>query len=415
MIESSASARNISNGDSTVHFSPERALEAIDDRWGLLVLQRAIFQNASQFDDFRSIVGITEDVLDARLTALTGAGLLQREPGVGEGHSPSFHLTVRGRSIEPVILALSSWRDSWTTTSPASPAAAPSVAPSAATFSAVVDSRAPIQLASESPIRNVTPIRPDVQQVKTRSGPGPLSASQSRAQIEINLLGGFSMRIGGENLFSVSTSSQRLIGFLGVHSGSVPRTVMAARLWPDASEVNAGVSLRSALSRLDSASRTAVLSSPVGLSLQPAVSVDFREARSLASRLAQTPDSDNAGDLDGAATTLLSADIFPDLFEEWAVSEADDWRHRRVNALETQSERLLEIHRLADAAVAARAAIRAEPLRESPYAILIRTHLAAGNQSQALKVFDAYSTLLSADLQLEPTVLLTRLVADIRR
>ncbi|MBC7518853.1 MAG: winged helix-turn-helix transcriptional regulator [Microbacteriaceae bacterium] len=364
----------ISVGDSRVHFSPERALEAIDDRWGLLVLQRAIFQNAHSFEDFRAIVGISVDVLDARLTALAGAGLLERVPGVNVGESASFYLTARGRTIEPVILALSSWRDSWTETP------------------------------EDEVVAHLT-MHPETE----------MSGQKLSPQIEVNLLGGFSIRIGGESLFSVSLSSQRLIGFLGAHSHPVPRAMMATRLWPDASEVNAGVSLRSALSRLDSASRTAVLSSPGGLSLQPSVSVDLRDARLLASRLMKSANITQPLDLDDTATALLSADIFPDLYEAWAIDEADDWRHRRVNALERQAERLLETDRWADAAHAARAAIKAEPLRESPYAILIRTHLAEGNQSQALRVFDLYSALLSTDLQLRPTVLLSRLVQDIRR
>lgn len=403
MSESSASARKLPTPlDSRVHFSPERALEAIDDRWGLLVLQRAIFQNAQQFDEFRSIVGISEDVLDARLTALTGAGLLDRETGADPDGPPSFHLTARGRSIEPVILALASWRDSWS-------------APAPGQIGTVthIDAHAPID--TLPPVITNGPDRANTHRPQPKSLGRQQAAAKSGAQIEISLLGGFSMRIGGENLFSVSSSSQRLISFLGMHSNPVSRSVMAARLWPDVSEVNAGVSLRSALSRLDSASRTAVLSSPVGLSLQPAVAVDFQDARLLATRLSQSMGLADVNDLDEKATALLSADLFPDLYEEWAVAEADDWRHRRVNALEKQSEHLFDANRLADAAGAARAAIRAEPLRESPYAILIRTHLAAGNQSQALQVFDHYSSLLSADLQLEPTILLSQLIANIRR
>jgi DNA-binding SARP family transcriptional activator len=56
------------------------------------------------------------------------------------------------------------------------------------------------------------------------------------------------------------------------------------------------------------------------------------------------------------------------------------------------------------------AAVRADPLRESAHAALIRVHLAEHNQSEALREFKRYQDLLRAELNIEPTAQLHRLV-----
>jgi DNA-binding SARP family transcriptional activator len=72
--------------------------------------------------------------------------------------------------------------------------------------------------------------------------------------------------------------------------------------------------------------------------------------------------------------------------------------------------RLVDVGRWGEAANAAGAAVRADPLRESAHATLIKVHLAEGNQSEAVREFTSYRVLLHADLGLEPTPQLCRLV-----
>jgi len=76
---------------------------------------------------------------------------------------------------------------------------------------------------------------------------------------------------------------------------------------------------------------------------------------------------------------------------------------------------LADLGRLGEAAGAARAAMKVEPLRESSHASLIRVHLAEGNQSEALRVYERYRVLLNDVLGLEPTERLSDLVASIQR
>ena len=132
-------------------------------------------------------------------------------------------------------------------------------------------------------------------------------------------------------------------------------------------------------------------------------------------RTASSGRSRHPDDLTLEAIATLSQELLPDWFDDWVVAEAEDWRQLRVNALETLAQLLIREDRLGEAAGAARAAIRVDPLRESGYAALINVHLAQGNQSEALQVFNRYSELLSTALGLEPTGHLSALIDPIRR
>jgi DNA-binding SARP family transcriptional activator len=84
-----------------------------------------------------------------------------------------------------------------------------------------------------------------------------------------------------------------------------------------------------------------------------------------------------------------------------------------VHALEALAGRLTQAQRFGEAAAAASVAVRADPLRESACAALVRVHLAEGNQSDALDEFHRYRNLIRTELALEPTPLLGDLVRDL--
>ncbi|MDQ6927751.1 MAG: SARP family transcriptional regulator [Actinomycetota bacterium] len=233
-------------------------------------------------------------------------------------------------------------------------------------------------------------------------------------KIEISLLGTFGVRVGGEILDGVSMGSQRLLAFLALRDRAVDRIALAGSMWPRASDHRAGASLRSAISRLDDGSREAILVASAGLRLAALVGVDLRDSQALAHRILQPGATSTEADLSSAAVGALSGELLPDWYDDWVLLEAEDWRQLRVSALEEQARLLTAAGRLAGAAGAARAAMRAEPLRETAHASLVRVHMAEGNQSEALRVFDRYRTLLVNELGLEPTTLLEELVAGIQ-
>jgi DNA-binding SARP family transcriptional activator len=230
--------------------------------------------------------------------------------------------------------------------------------------------------------------------------------------LHVSLLGSFQLSAAAGPI-SLPVGSQHLLAFLALRDRTVTRSAIAGTLWPDVSEAHAFASLRSALSRLDAVTRGAVEVRSVALALAPTVAVDIRESRALAHRLL-TLDPLRDGDLSADAIRALSSDLLPDWYDDWAVLEAEEWRQLRLHALEALGNYLLRDGRFGDAAGAALAAMRGEPLRESAQALMIRVHLAEGNQSEALAAFDRYAGLLRAELGLSPTPLLQALVRDIR-
>jgi DNA-binding SARP family transcriptional activator len=232
--------------------------------------------------------------------------------------------------------------------------------------------------------------------------------------VVISLMDGFRLTIGGEGP-ALAGGSQRLLGFLALREEAVPRPIAAATLWPRVPLRHALASLRSALSRLDGLTRAAIRSGPGDLGLAEGVVIDVREARALARRLLDPDGSLGPGDLSLAAVSALSRDLLPDWYDDWVIVEADDWRQLRLRALDALSARLTDRGCFADAARAAFAALRADPLRESARAALIRVHLAEGNQADALSEFERYRALLRAELGLEPTPGLAELVGALNR
>jgi len=231
----------------------------------------------------------------------------------------------------------------------------------------------------------------------------------------MSLLGGFLLSAGGDALLGISAGSQKLLAFLALRNQAVTRLQLAGTFWPESSGEHANGNLRSAISRLDSPARQVVNVTASDLSLTEGVVVDVRHSQALARRLVDRDASTSDGDIGTPAVLALSDDLLPGWYDDWAVIAAEDWRQLRLHALEAVAARLTAADRLAEAAAAALAAIRAEPLRESSRAALIRVHLAAGNQADAVGEFERYRVLLHAELGLEPTARLGQLILDLAR
>jgi DNA-binding SARP family transcriptional activator/DNA-binding HxlR family transcriptional regulator len=381
---------DVRGSHSSSNFTPSRALEAVGERWSLLIMREAVFHDVTRFSDFERRVGVERDILAARLDGFVGAGLMTSRPAGRTGGEPEYLLTRNGRNLEPVIVALSTWADSWA-------------------VSPVTELAGEIVLAQPDAVHTAESAPSEsIRAVAAIGGP-------ERLLIEISLLGSFDLRVSGASVASLAVGSQRLLAFLALHDRAVARIAMAGAMWPEVSDERAGISLRSALSRLDAATRDAILSASPGLSLAEAVVVDLREGQALARRLLQQETPPRTADVSPAAVALLSLELLPDWYDDWVLAEAEDWRQLRMSALEAQTVFLTAAGRLAEAAGAARAAMKVEPLRESGHASLIRVHLAGGNQSEALRVYERYRALLDSVLGLAPTALITSLVADIQK
>lgn len=233
------------------------------------------------------------------------------------------------------------------------------------------------------------------------------------ARLLLTMLGGFRL-LAGSSATIVRRPSQRLLAFLALNDGVFERATVAGRLWPDVPEARAYSNLRAALSRLERSARRALEASRLELALAKGVTVDVRNSRALARRLLDPHRRPDPFDLGADSVAALSADLLPAWCEDWVLVEAEDWRQLRMHALEAVAGHLTKAGRWGEAASAAQAAVRAEPLRESGHAALIRVHLAEGNRSEAVREFAQYRALLRAELDLDPTPRLCALVEGMR-
>ena len=225
---------------------------------------------------------------------------------------------------------------------------------------------------------------------------------------QVTVQGGFSLRTDEGVAVVVVGEARRLLALLSLDGLMLPRAFVAGTLWPEVTERHAHSSLRSALARMPAQARELLDVSHLEVGLAEGVIVDVRESRALAHRLLDHHTA--VADLGSHAVRMLSADLLPGWYDTWMLFEAEEWRQLRMHALEMLADQLAAAGHFGAGAAAGLAAIQADPLRESGHATLIRVHLAEGNQSEALRQFDRYRTLLHAELGLEPTSRLSDLV-----
>lgn len=252
----------------------------------------------------------------------------------------------------------------------------------------------------------------------------PLMGSERRAgperpRVRIGVLGGFGLWVG-EDPVTVPAGSERVLAFVALRCrAAVPRPLVAGTLWPEASERCAHADLRAALARLSHRGRQALDVTSAEVRLAPGTTVDLHHVRRTAQRLVDpTADPTGADGVPGAPLEIvrvLSAELLPGWYEDWALSEAEEWRQLRLHALETLAGRLRTAGRHAEAIAAAQAAVHAEPLRESGQTSLVLAHLSDGNLSEALNAFTRYARRLRDELGLDPPEHLYRLVSECAR
>ncbi|WP_335980256.1 winged helix-turn-helix transcriptional regulator [Streptomyces sp. CA2R106] len=112
---------------SEIHRVCERfhaAIELIGGRWTGAIL-RAVFTGHHRFAHIRAAVpGLSDTMLAQRLRTLEEHGVLDRRAGAG-GHAPAeYHLTDKGRELEPVLEAVIAWSHRWIPLPPDPPGAA---------------------------------------------------------------------------------------------------------------------------------------------------------------------------------------------------------------------------------------------------------------------------------------------------
>lgn len=87
-----------------------RTLELVGDRWTLLIVRDAM-RGVRRFDDFRSKLGLAQNVLSDRLSRLTEAGVLERHRYQERPDRYEYHLTQQGKDLWPALMSMLLWGD----------------------------------------------------------------------------------------------------------------------------------------------------------------------------------------------------------------------------------------------------------------------------------------------------------------
>jgi DNA-binding HxlR family transcriptional regulator len=89
-----------------------RSVDAIGD-WGSLMILREAFGGTTRFDDFQKQLGVSRNLLTARLKKLVACGILERKPIAEEARRHEYILTEMGEDLLATIIALRQWGDRW--------------------------------------------------------------------------------------------------------------------------------------------------------------------------------------------------------------------------------------------------------------------------------------------------------------
>jgi DNA-binding SARP family transcriptional activator len=215
----------------------------------------------------------------------------------------------------------------------------------------------------------------------------------------------------GSRRLDVPVHADRLLALLAISGRPVSRDVAARTLWPEMPESRASAKLRSVLWRTADCRDHVIELAKGMLTLAKGVWVDFYESTYAAERLVDPSTVMERTELTAAMHVNLSSDLLPQLTEEdWLTPDQERFRQLRLHALEALCERLTAVGWHGAAVDAGLRAVCADPLRESAHYSLIRAYLAEGNRSSALQQFASCRKTLAAELRLEPSPELRRLV-----
>lgn len=82
-----------------------RSLDIIGDWWSLLIVRDA-FDGLTRFGEFQKNLGIAKNILTERLRALVANDILELVPASEGGTRMEYRLTVKGKDLFPVMVAL---------------------------------------------------------------------------------------------------------------------------------------------------------------------------------------------------------------------------------------------------------------------------------------------------------------------
>ena len=235
---------------------------------------------------------------------------------------------------------------------------------------------------------------------------------QESPSLDVQLLGAFRIVAGDAPLRLDQPRLQRLLVYLLLHRHHPrPRQQVAFTLWPDTSEEQALRNLRTLLTRLRQSlpdlDRYVEVSTyalkwrhdaPCHLDV-----ASFEDACAAAVEARQQGQSDAAIATYEHAAARYTGDLTPGWYDEWLVPERERLRDLHQTVLETLCKLLADAGRRRDALSRAQQLLRADPLHETAYRLLMQIHLDLDDRAAALRVYHTCATTLRNELGVDPS------------
>jgi DNA-binding HxlR family transcriptional regulator len=95
-----------------MHCAIAQSLEILGDWWTFLLVRDA-FLGARRFADFAARLGISKNILTARLAHLVKHGIFERVDAGVHGVRYEYQLSAKGKDLVTVVTALRQWGDRW--------------------------------------------------------------------------------------------------------------------------------------------------------------------------------------------------------------------------------------------------------------------------------------------------------------
>ncbi|WP_295514993.1 helix-turn-helix domain-containing protein [uncultured Pseudomonas sp.] len=85
-----------------------RTLEAIGDRWVLMIIRDA-FDDVRRFSDFQKRLGLAKNILSVKLKMLVELGVFEIQPASDGSAYKEYVLTDMGRAVFPIVVSMRQW------------------------------------------------------------------------------------------------------------------------------------------------------------------------------------------------------------------------------------------------------------------------------------------------------------------
>jgi len=86
------------------------ALEAVGDRWALLILRDIVFRGKRSYSEFlKSEEGFATNILASRLEHLMACGILTRAEAADDARKAVYSLTAKGLDLVPLLFEMVLW------------------------------------------------------------------------------------------------------------------------------------------------------------------------------------------------------------------------------------------------------------------------------------------------------------------